>query len=545
MGDIKVTDSAHPSHLVEELVALRSAGELFDYTIKGTKESFHFHSLVLALVSPVFRAMLRSEMGESAKKEATFPSIPDNIMAKIIDYAYNGTCLFSRDCLMDLVKAARYLQMSKLLKMCQEQISTLLQPTNCIPWLQLADKLNLTTIMPKIQKMMRTTFNEIITTSEYEQLEKPEVLQYLTDVLEHGPCSDDLLNGVLQWVKYDGHHRLDHMKDFLGVVQIEKCSNAFLSKMLADNAELFDTNKDMYKLIVSELVKNPKNNVLGDVETIIIVGGQFRTNKVNTACWMLLNDEMVEFSEFESDITLKFCHSVCQIPGGLMLTGGLRSDLCVIFVLTMKMWVKQESLPATRHDHASCFNKGKVFVIGGLEWEGFWCSTDSVDFMDLEKKSWHNGPSLPLEAGEPHVVSFKSALFVLDSDKSKFYQLDGDEKSWLTKSALPSPSNGCSLAASDDNIFAAGGNKNINYMYTLATDVWCRLTGPSLQERLGTLVHYQQKLYLLPGCKRDKNLVDIEEYDISADKWSLTKWKLPKPMWRYTAFLVDVPKLFN
>ena len=105
MGDITVTDSAHPSHLVEELVALTSAGELFDYMIKGNKESFHFHSLVLALLSPMFRAMLRSEMGEATKKEATFPSIPDNIMAKIIDYAYNGTCSFSRDHLMDQVSS--------------------------------------------------------------------------------------------------------------------------------------------------------------------------------------------------------------------------------------------------------------------------------------------------------------------------------------------------------------------------------------------------------------------------------------------------------
>ena len=49
MGDITVTDTGHSSHLVDELVTMRNNGEMFDYVIKGTKESFSIHSLVLAL----------------------------------------------------------------------------------------------------------------------------------------------------------------------------------------------------------------------------------------------------------------------------------------------------------------------------------------------------------------------------------------------------------------------------------------------------------------------------------------------------------------
>ena len=116
--------------------------------------------------------------------------------------------------------------------------------------------------------------------------------------------------------------------------------------------------------------------------------------------------------------------------------------------------------------------------------------------------------------------------------------------SWLTKSPLPSQSEGCSLAASDDKVFAAGGENNINYVYTPATDVWCHLTGPSLQERYGALVYFHQKLYLFPGWNNEEenNVTDIEEYDITEDKWSLAKWTLPEPMWLHVAFMVDIPK---
>ena len=539
MADITVTNSAHSSHLAQELIALRSAGELFDYVIKGTKESFHFHSLVLALVSPVFRAMLRSEMGESAKKEATFPSITDNIVAKIIDYAYNGTISFSPDHLMDLIKAAHYLQMSKLLKMCEEHILTVLRPANCIAWLHQADKLHLTAIMPKLHKMMQTSYSEISSTTDFKMLAKQELLQYLTDVREHGTCSDDLLNGALEWIKHDTNNRLEHIEDVLSVVQIGKCSDTFLSKMLDDNAELFDKKQSMYKVMLSEVVRKPKCNLLGEVETIIIMGGQSRSDDPNTACWILQNDEMVKFSEPKSDVIIEPGQSVCQIPGGMMLTGGRNSDVCLIFVLAMKMWVKEQPLKAARHDHSSCCSNGKVFLMGGMV-SG--AQTSSVDFMDLEKKTWCSGPSLTIAETLLKVTSLKSAMFVLDSWQWSFYCLDDETMSWLTKAPIPSKSYGCSLAASEDKIFAAGGNGNITYMYTPATDIWCHLTGPSLQERHGALVHHQQKLYLFPGCKRDKNLIDVEEYDISTGRWSLSKWKMPTPLWLHGAFLVDVPK---
>ena len=80
-------------------------------------------------------------------------------------------------------------------------------------------------------------------------------------------------------------------------------------------------------------------------------------------------------------------------------------------------------------------------------------------------------------------------------------------------------------------------------MYTPASDVWCCLNGPGLRDEQGALVYYQQKLYLLSGCKQDANLTDVDEYDISADKWSHTKWKMPTPLWNFSAFLVDAHNL--
>ena len=215
MSEITVTDPAHSTHLLEELVSMRAAGELFDYVIKGCETSFYIHSIVLAAMSPVFRALLRADIDEG-----TFPSIPDDIMAKVIDYAYTGTCTFSEYELMNLIKAAHYLQMPKLLKLCETKITAVLEPNNCFSWLRLSERFQITTAVPQIQHMMRMVYRKIISTEEFKGVEISELLQYLSDVRDHGTSSDDLLRGVLQWVKHDKVNRATHMQGLFMMVPI-------------------------------------------------------------------------------------------------------------------------------------------------------------------------------------------------------------------------------------------------------------------------------------------------------------------------------------
>ena len=268
MAAITVTDSSHSSHLVEEFVSMREAGELFDYVIKGSHESFSIHSLVLASLSPVFKAMLTTNMDESVKKEATFLTIPDSIMRKIIDYAYTGTCTFSMDELMPLIRAGHFLAMSKLLKLCEEQITTVLQPSNCFSWLRFADELQLGVVMPQVQKMMFTSHKDVIKSDEFKTVEMREIAEYMSNLCKKGIHSDILVEGVLQWIKHDSPKRSEHMTELFGCVSIGKCTKPFLSKVVKENAELLETQLNVYKLIIMETLALESN------ENLLILGGQ-------------------------------------------------------------------------------------------------------------------------------------------------------------------------------------------------------------------------------------------------------------------------------
>ena len=538
MTDLTVTDATHSSHLVDELVIMRQNGEMFDYLIKGSKESFNIHSLVLATMSPVFRAMMQSDMAEAAKKEATFPHISDVIMAKVIDYAYKGTCTFTRDHLMDLIKAAHYLQITKLLKLCEEHVITVLQPSNCFSWYSLAEQLLLTTTLPKVQKVMRTSYKHIIATPGFKLLEMKELVPYLEDVREHGTCSDDLLCGLLEWITHDKQNRATNLQELFSVISVGKCSEQSILKMMADNADLLYAQDDVYKLMISNILTNTRLTFqLGKDKTFVIIGGETCHDVPNPRSWILKGDQFEQYCNVRTDQNIKPRHSLCQIPGGLMLSGGEESDMCSMFVLSMKIWVKQRPMPSKRSYHGSGYISGKVLVISGVIADDY---KRSVDLMDFETKKWSQGPPLPVAVNLPKVVTCKTTMFVLSSKECDFWQLDTEKMSWLTKSSIPESSFGCSVASSEENIFAAGGDNNINYMYTPETDVWCCLTRPSLVERQGALVYFQKQLYLFAGCRKNAQLIDVEEYDINSDKWSLSKWKLPMPLKLFTAVLTDI-----
>ena len=538
MCTITVTDSSQPNHLLEELTSMRDAGDLFDYVIKGNTETFHIHSLVLASVSDVFKAMLRSNMEESTKKETAFPSIPDDIMTKVIDYAYTGTCTVSEDQLMNLIKAAHYLQMSKLVKLSETKIATVLNPSNCFSWLHIAEKLQLNTVMPEIQNMMWASNKDVISAEEFKEANITDLKQYVIDAQESGIHNDDLLHVVLEWVNHDTVNRSMHMQELFEMVPFYKCSEQFILRIMTNYSELLSSQANIFKLMLSDVLTNQLSKKLGKGTTFIILGGVSYSNTPNTHSWMLEDDKILPFCQLSEDFEIKPFHSVCQIPGGMMISGGNSTNECIVFLALEKQWVKQEPMPIARHSHSSCFNTGKVFMVGGtVRYE----LTHTMDYLDMKSNTWSHGPDIPQVHYFPKVVSLNKVLFVLLSTTCEMYQLDTDKMSWSLKAPLPQASFGCSLAASGGRIFAAGGDNNINYMYMPTTNAWCCLTGPTLTERHGSLICHQHKLYLFGGCKRDQHLTDIEKYDITADKWSLTKWKLPIPLWLHGAFIVDTP----
>jgi hypothetical protein len=353
--------------------------------------------------------------------------------------------------------------------------------------------------------MMFTAHKEVIQSDEFQDVEMSEVVEYTSSLIKKGIHSDIVLEAVLQWIKHDSPNRSVHMPELFACVSVDKCTRPFLAKVVEENSELLEPRQNMYKLILNYVL-------VGDSKELLVIGGQTLNHTPNDDFWIFKDEHLVKFAEGPGE-KIKPFHSMCQVPQGVMLTGGKDSDVCKLFDVANMKWMDRANLLSTRSVHGSGCLDGKVFVIGGKV-HSVSNISKSVDYMDLEMNTWQRGPDIPESGFMAKAVAFSSRLFVLFSKTGRLYCLDTERMSWTKKATIPTASLGCSMAAVDDRMFAVGGNNYINYMYIPNADTWVRLTGPSLIEKHVALVYHRQKLCLIVGCRRD---TDVEEYDINSD----------------------------
>ena len=542
MSTMLIVDASHSSHLAERLWKMRATGELVDFVIRGHHTLYSVHSLVLAAVSPVFNAMVSTAMKEATSKEANFPIIPDDIMKMILEFAYQGTCTVTEKQLTDLTKAAHYLQITELLQLCEEKICAFLNPHNCIAWSRLGAELQLETVTDKAQEIMCSSFRDVTYTTDFKELAPEEIEQYLQDICEHEVSSDDLLHGALQWLNHNATERQEYIPRLFASIPISQCSSSYLSRVILDNADLFNMQKDVYGLIL----KARSERVIKR-EAIVVLGGlskrssQYDYNRMPLAIHLDKGD-VVELPELKFDAVPH--SSICQVPCGFLATGGLHSWL---YVSSIKMWIKFNNLLCTRFRHSSVYCNGKVLLVGGEHYLHR-CepldSKDRVHVLDFGNKQWTQGPECSKQMYDSTVVSLHKSVYVLFRSTGYLHELDTQKMVWAEKAPLPdsyiTAYTGCSCAASEDRLYVTGGMEKVAFMYTPYTDTWSHLTAPSVTNWFGALVCHRHKLYFIPGSTDEKVVTDVQEYDIMDDKWTVTEWKLPVPIRFHSAFVLEL-----
>ena len=538
MATLLISDSNHSSNLAERLWKMRESGELVDFVIRGHHTSFSVHSLVIATVSPVFSIMISTAMREATSKEANFPTIPDDVMKLIIAFAYQGTCAVPEQQLMDLTKTAHYLQITKLMHLCEEKICALLNPHNCIAWSRLGAELQLETVTDKAQEIMCSSYRDVTYTTDFKELAPEEIEQYFQDLCQHEVCSDDLLHGALQWLNHNAAKRQECIPRLFASIPIGQCSSSYLSHVILDNADLLNMQKDVFGLILKAQAECVITR-----EAIAVLGGfskrssKFDQNRMPLAIHLDKADVM-ELPELDSGAVRH--SSICQVPCGFLATGGPYSWL---YVSSIEMWIRLYDLLCTRFRHSSVYCNGKVFLVGGEHYMHKYepvKSEDKVHVLDFETKQWAQGPAFSKLITSSTAMCLGKSVYVFLRIAGHLYELDTEKMMWFEKASMPSLSMGCSCAALEDRIYVAGGAEKVTNMYTPYTDTWTHLTGPGVSDWFGALVYHRYKLYFLPGSAEDKAVTDVQEYDIMDDKWTVGKWKLPVPSRFHQAFVIQV-----
>ena len=525
--------------VADEMLQLRGEKALFDFKIHVKDDVIPCSKFVMAVHSPMLRAMLVSDMAEVAKQEIRLDHINLDIIKIILDYMYCENVSFHKDQLMDLIVAADYLQMTDLKDECLNEVPAILGPSNVIEWWKEARKMNYDTIKKQCEEIMVANFNQISQQTDFLNLELDDMERYVSDIGRDTVSNDEAADAALRWTSHE-EERITGLEDLLHNVQLNKCSDEGIKTVIKTHGSLLDKTPVVYKLLV---------NILADTETdaVVIIGGQEGAEILsNTVCWKV--DKSNEVSHM-NDIpigNLGASISLCVIPQGFVITGGASEPICMMFIALTKLWVRLQDLLVQRHGHGSICVENVLYILGGFigkPRKGIECS-DSVHSMELKYGKWSDGPSLPLGVKFPKVTNIVKSLYLLDAeDSKKLWNLDVDEGVWTELAPLPieKDCNGVNMISARGRLFVAGGQHRVCAFYQPKSDTWCTGQHPLREHRYGALTYHNNRLLLLGGYLDGGGTDEVEDYNIDEDKWSLCSYRMPKKVCLHYAVVLNMP----
>ena len=523
--------------LADEILKLRGEKALMDFKIHVKDDVFPCTKFVMAVHSPMLRAMLASDMAEVAKQEIRLDHISKDIIQIILDYMHCEDVSFHKDQLMALIAAADYLQMTELKEMCLDEVPDILEPVNVVEWWKEAVRMNYDTIKQHCEEILAEQFDQISQQTDFMNLDLPEMEYCITNICRDTVDSDIILDSAMRWVSHK--EQAADLEDILHKVHLNKCSAGGIQALLQKHETLLDKTPMVYKLLVNTLANVATS--ASKTEMVVIVGGQ-EVNTVNNACWKVSQSNEIEhLCDIPVD-DLKIQASACVVPQGFVLTGGKGKRLCIMFIATKKLWVRLQNLIEQRHSHGSIYVKDVLYVLGGYIASSSDVSTDTVEMMMLRDGEWQNGPNLPNAVKFPKVSSIEEHLYLLDAHGSKeLWYLDVDEEVWSKLAPLPVKTSlrGVSMTSSRGRLFVAGGQKMVCAWFDPHTNTWCTGQQPLQQHKYGSLVYHDDKLLLLGGSFND-GTDEVEEYDIDNDTWSVCSYKMPRKLCSHHVLVLDL-----
>ena len=526
--------------LADEVMKLRNEKALMDFKIHVKDDEFPCAKFVMAAHSPMLRAMLSSNMTEVAKQEIRLDHIRKDIIQVILDYMYCEDVNFHKDNLMELIAAADYLQMTDLKEMCLEEVPCIVEPGNAVEWWKEARKMNYDNIKKQCEEIIAANFKQITQQIDFLNLDLHEIDYCVSDICSNTVNSDVIIDAVMRWTGHEDE-RVENLKYLLQKVKLSNCSAEGMKNTMETYESLLDKTPVVCKLLMKTSVDIAVEN--SETDTVVIVGGR-EGEEVNEVCWKVaqcgVDQSIVQLCDIPIDELDAKC-SVCKIPQGFVITGGVRSRLCVMFIASTKSWVRLQDILEERQCHGSvCVNK-VLYVLGGYLGEDDQHS-NSVDSMIMKNGNWESGPNLPLVVKFPNVSNCDELVYLLDSeDSKKLFRLDVTAEVWHELAPLPveQECDGVCMTSANRRLLVAGGEDMICAWFNIETNTWSIGQPPLRKHLFGSLVHYNEK-FLLLGGSFEGGTDEVEMYDTEDDKWTLCTYKMPQKLCEHYALLLKM-----
>ncbi|KAJ8684005.1 hypothetical protein QAD02_019797 [Eretmocerus hayati] len=167
------------NQLANDLEELLNSGDCSDFKLVVRNKEFHVHKSVLVSRSPVFAAMLKSNMKENRDNKAIVNDFDPLVFEEVLRFIYCGRTKAIEKLDKDMIPIAEKYDLVNLKMLCEQSMSAKLKVNDAADTLGFADLYNCAYLKKKTMEFMLEHLTESKDTAGYQNLKKSKPLLLL------------------------------------------------------------------------------------------------------------------------------------------------------------------------------------------------------------------------------------------------------------------------------------------------------------------------------------------------------------------------------
>ena len=519
---------------------------LTDYVIHVKEEKIKCHKMILAEASPFFNAIFTLKKDDSDLEEIRMDGLHVRAVRDLVQYCYIGEL---ENVPISLVK--EYLVVVKLFQLMElyEKFDTFLvenmEEASCLKFFSYANRFDLSKSRDAAMNTILSSLSDVKNMPELNELSVDEVSAIMTAGSSNAENKENLFQMSINYLTSD-EKRGKQIDTFVNVL-VDSCLNDYVGEFRERYQSSISSLDDSCVKVMKNLDYSDKSDELSYLRgrRIMVYGGVRKDESLVNKVFML--DLVTGESEEILQAFVRFGSAICETKHGLLVVGGLTSmdaatcqliNKCDLLNLSTLTWTHFPDPLSKVYFSGAASMQEAVFLVGGSKRE------NRMDCLDTLNRKWSRCPDLLEEVNEPIVVVIESFLLVVSNIKEGNSKgrignaivlqcYDTTNKSWSLRSPLPqavTETFGASAVSSGQKMFLVGGKQRMFLSYELPCDTWSSLTRPAQDHWFGSSIQAGNRIIVCGGL-HDGRMDDIEIYDLQSEKWSMSKVKLPVPVW--------------
>ena len=448
----------------ECLAEFRDQGLLCDLLLSVDNKEIRAHRIILAAVSPYFRAMFLGKLVESNQNRVVLHDFDASAIESIVQYAYTGVVEIDEFNVQSILYASALLQIDVVKQACCEFLLKVLDVSNCLGIRSLAETLSCHELFEKAHQFVVDHFGDILKQEEF--LFQPcESLKCLLDSkFLNTSNEEEVMGGVLAWLKFCPSERQAHAPSLFKRSFLMKVTPDFLSNLILEDS-IVQASSKCQELILETLEAMKSSNIRDVSELPEILQRSCRTGR---ECLLAIGGESegvtlsscqcfglpVGCNSWSWDIPGRFDDSMplaCMNKGRtymavastgyhIYVMGGHSSWKVLDFVERYEWpgnkWCQLSPLLVDRMGAGATVLEGQPIVIGGYSNESGYLS--SVEMYDSLIDSWTFIAPMRAKRSYPGTVAVGEPVYAIGG----FGGEHGNSGDWLTSVECLEPQRG-------------------------------------------------------------------------------------------------------